>query len=165
MDSQDTYLMPEHGWTCFHCGETFRTPGMAREHFGADPLAIPGCMIKLGDERRLLGALRDAEAELARYRAEDSETERRMAAMQCDHGRALRDAEESGYAKGIVAARRQGESMSEVPILIFFREDMFYPIEAMPGIPLCQQAEDNAVLNPGTTRVEDVDGNILWQLQ
>jgi hypothetical protein len=55
--------------------------------------------------------------------------------------------------------------MSEVPILIFFREDMFYPIEAMPGIPLRQQAEDNAVLNPGTTRVEDVDGNILWQLQ
>lgn len=92
-----------HGWTCFHCGETFYTPGMAREHFGADPLALPGCRIKLGDERRLLGALRDAEAELARYRVEDSDTDRRMAQMVAEHGAALRDAEDAGYAKGLEA--------------------------------------------------------------
>lgn len=34
----DTYPMPKHGWTCFHCGETFKTPGKAREHFGRTPL-------------------------------------------------------------------------------------------------------------------------------
>lgn len=26
----DTFLMPKHGFTCFHCGETFTTPGQAR---------------------------------------------------------------------------------------------------------------------------------------
>ena len=33
------YPMPAHGWTCFWCGETFKTPGAARKHF--DP-AIDG---------------------------------------------------------------------------------------------------------------------------
>lgn len=32
-----TYTPPEHGWTCFHCGETFKTPGAARLHFGELP--------------------------------------------------------------------------------------------------------------------------------
>lgn len=31
------YTAPEHGWTCFHCGETFKTPGAARLHFGERP--------------------------------------------------------------------------------------------------------------------------------
>ena len=60
----DTYEMPMHGWTCFHCGETFKTPGGARDHFGSEPLAEPGCKIKAGEERGLLMALRRAEAEL-----------------------------------------------------------------------------------------------------
>lgn len=58
-----TYPQPKHGWTCFHCGETFRTPGAARDHFGADPLADPACRIKAGEERGLLMALRKAEAD------------------------------------------------------------------------------------------------------
>lgn len=49
--------------------------------------------------------------------------------------------------------------------LIFFREDGFYPIQGMKGIPLAKQAEDHAVLNPGTLRIEDFDGNVLWRLQ
>ncbi|MEE8059407.1 MAG: hypothetical protein V3T17_16460 [Pseudomonadales bacterium] len=34
-----TYKFPAHGWTCFHCGETFTAVGAARDHFGADPMA------------------------------------------------------------------------------------------------------------------------------
>lgn len=40
-----TYTPPEHGWTCFHCGETFKTITGARLHFGEMPgpaAAIPG---------------------------------------------------------------------------------------------------------------------------
>lgn len=59
--SADTYPMPAHGWTCFHCGETFRTPGSARIHFGTTPASTPGCVIKAGDEKGLLMALRKAE--------------------------------------------------------------------------------------------------------
>lgn len=49
--------------------------------------------------------------------------------------------------------------------LIFFRADGWYPIQGLIGKPLSEQAEDNAVLNPGTLRVEDIDGNVLWRLQ
>jgi hypothetical protein len=64
---EGTYTKPAHGWTCFHCGETFTTFGSARDHFGATPNAEPGCLIKvrLGEERGLLMELRKAEAVLA----------------------------------------------------------------------------------------------------
>ena len=73
----DTYPMPAHGWTCFHCGETFTTPGSARDHFGCEPCADPACRIKVGEERGLVMALRKAEKELERYRVEDSNAYRR----------------------------------------------------------------------------------------
>lgn len=62
----DTYNTPPHGWTCFHCGDTFTTPGAARDHFGFNPSSDPACRIKVGAERGLLMALRKAEALLAR---------------------------------------------------------------------------------------------------
>lgn len=65
MADGDTYPMPKDGWVCFHCGERFTTPGGARDHFGAAPDAVPGCMIRvqLGEERGLLMALRKVEDE------------------------------------------------------------------------------------------------------
>jgi hypothetical protein len=74
----DTYEPPPHGWTCFHCGETFTTVGAARDHFGADQGAEPGCLIdrvaleeggKPERGRGLLMALRKAEDEIAKLRA------------------------------------------------------------------------------------------------
>ena len=99
--SEDTYTMPEHGWTCFFCGETFTTPGAARDHFGGDLLSLAGCQIKAGDERGLLMALRKAEDELTRYRAEDSDADRRHNALAADHAQALKREEERGYDKGV----------------------------------------------------------------
>lgn len=66
----DTYHAPEHGWTCWHCGETFKTVRTARDHFGGSIDAEPGCMIRVqaGEERGLLMALRAVEAENARLR-------------------------------------------------------------------------------------------------
>lgn len=71
----ETYEKPAHGWTCFHCGETFTNTGSARDHFGAKPDAVPGCALKvqLGDERGWLMAHRKLEAEIARLRAESTE--------------------------------------------------------------------------------------------
>ena len=40
----ETYQMPEHGWTCFHCGATFEQPNAARDHFGYDIEAMPSCL-------------------------------------------------------------------------------------------------------------------------
>lgn len=54
-------------------------------------------------------------------------------------------------------------------LAIFIREEGFYPIQFMDpavcGKTMAQQAADHAELNPGTMRVEDVEGNILWRVQ
>lgn len=49
--------------------------------------------------------------------------------------------------------------------MVFFRDGRFYQIQGTTGIPLKQQAEDHALINPGVTKVEDIHGNILWSLQ
>jgi len=105
---QDTYSMPMHGWTCFFCGETFTTPGAAADHFGGELLSDVACRIKAGEERGLLMALRRAETELARYRAEDSDSDRAIDALRADHATALRRAEEQGYERGLRDGRRRG---------------------------------------------------------
>lgn len=45
-------------------------------------------------------------------------------------------------------------------IYIFFREDVFYPIELEND----KEAIEGAELNKGTLRVEDLNGRIVWQL-
>lgn len=67
-DDAPTYPTPEHGWTCFHCGENFKTWGGARDHFGALPKAVAACKIKAGEEKGLMMAMRRVEAQLARER-------------------------------------------------------------------------------------------------
>lgn len=115
--SADTYEAPPHGWTCFHCGDTF-SPDFAgqraaRNHFGADPGAEAACRIK-GREGGLLLALRVQQAEVQRLLSvinnEDSETDRAMQRMKSEHATALRRAEEDGYARGLRDARAEATS-------------------------------------------------------
>lgn len=96
-------------WRCFHCGETFTRAQerWAREHFGADQLAEPVCLIRSAGESALLHALREAQDELDRRRAEDSDLMRAMCAMAADHAVALRREEEIGYARGLRDARKE----------------------------------------------------------
>lgn len=48
-------------------------------------------------------------------------------------------------------------------VLIFFRSEGFYIIDAVHDVDLTKQATDNALLNPGTLRVEDGLGSVLWE--
>lgn len=58
----DTYQAPVHGWTCFHCGETFRSAKAAREHFGPTPDWSPKCIErKTVPDHELLDRVRKAE--------------------------------------------------------------------------------------------------------
>lgn len=113
----DTYPTPRHGWTCYHCGETFTTPGAAAFHFGAKPDATPGCLlkVKVGDERGWLIEIRKLEAErdeLLRERcAEDSELHRALQAKEADMQVAVRRAEEQGYARGLADAKKYPETL------------------------------------------------------
>lgn len=114
----DTYDMPPHGWTCFFCGETFKTVGGAQDHFGATPDKKPGCLLKVsvGAERGLLMELRRVEEELAKlYREradEDTHLHREIYRLQSRHCDALRNAEEAGYARGLRDGRAEQQSIT-----------------------------------------------------
>lgn len=88
-------------WRCFHCDDVFHTEMEARNHFGGTQESEPACRIKAAGEFALLRALRNAEDELDRYRAEDSDVLRAMSSMQSDHAIALRREEEKGYERGL----------------------------------------------------------------
>jgi hypothetical protein len=47
---------------------------------------------------------------------------------------------------------------------IFFRENMFYPIEFSGTKDPIEEAADHAKCNPGTLRIETVDGEVLWSV-
>src|ERR1700691_4298847 len=96
-------------WRCFHCGETFtlQQKRWAAEHFGREQDAEPVCIIRSAGEGALLAALREAEDQLAGYRAEDGLILRSMSAMQADHAQALVREEERGYAKGLADGLRE----------------------------------------------------------
>jgi hypothetical protein len=99
-------------WRCFHCGEAFTRVQIrwAREHFGATELETPVCLMRVPGEGSLLTALRNAQDELERRRAEDSDLMRALWAMSVDHSQALKSAEEDGYAKGLRDARLEAQS-------------------------------------------------------
>jgi hypothetical protein len=89
----------------------FTTPGEAGDHFGATLSDKPGCLIDYRVQveagtttqrgRGLLMALRKAEAELARYREEDTDLHRALYAKDSERDTAVRRAEEEGYARGL----------------------------------------------------------------
>jgi len=56
-------------------------------------------------------------------------------------------------------------TLSPSEVLVFVRADCFYMVPAVNEIPLAQQAAEHAAINPGTMRVEDRSGNVLWRLQ
>lgn len=90
-------------WRCFHCGATFSLAQKrwAAEHFGAAECEMPVCQMRIPGEGSLLTALRNAQDELGRRRAEDSDLMRALYAQSADHDQALKRAEEEGYAKAL----------------------------------------------------------------
>jgi hypothetical protein len=104
-------------FTCFHCWESFDASTLegqraARDHFGWTVDAKPACQIKR-DERHLIFRIRTQEEQLARHRAEDSDTDRAMHAMAARHAVELRQAEEKGYARGLADMRKEGWKSKE----------------------------------------------------
>ena len=55
--------------------------------------------------------------------------------------------------------------MSETMLVIFFREGMFYPIELPADKATHEHLAEHAAVNPGTLRIEDTKGNVLWRPQ
>lgn len=49
---------------------------------------------------------------------------------------------------------------AETRVVIFFRKGMFYLLE----LPVSDDIAKHAEMNPGTLRVEDTKGHVLWPL-
>ena len=58
------YRRPAHGWTCFHCGETFTSLGAAAVHFGDTPSLPVGCSVDIVEYRRMRRVLHTATLKL-----------------------------------------------------------------------------------------------------
>lgn len=105
------YEIPPHGWTCFHCGDTFTTPGAARDHFGFDPSSDPACRIKVGEERGLVMELRRVEAKYVKLLEDTCDEGGKVAqefyGLGAKHQCELRRAEEEGYRKGLRDGRKE----------------------------------------------------------
>ena len=43
--STESYSPPPGGWVCFHCGQRFRSPRRAEEHFGKTPSMSAACQL------------------------------------------------------------------------------------------------------------------------
>lgn len=92
--------MAHKQWRCFHCDEVFIRPACAAVHFGNYEIRTPACQLK-SHERHLVEYIRDLEAQLDGYRAEDSHVMRSIYTLEADHRQALILAEEDGYNKGV----------------------------------------------------------------
>jgi hypothetical protein len=45
--------------------------------------------------------------------------------------------------------------------VVFFREDMFYPLTLSGIKPTAEECADHALCNPGTLRIESLDGSVV----
>jgi hypothetical protein len=59
-----------------------------------------------------------------------------------------------------MSSRQQRTTPPTKPV-IFFRKEGFYPVMVYDDCDLGEHAE----LNPGTLRIEDMKGNVLWRPQ
>lgn len=95
-------------WKCFHCAESFTNVEDARLHFGATERVQPICQIDAKHVRKI-------EAELSRYREEDTDLHRQIAALESAHALALQREEEKGYERGLRDARPPEHTTADAP--------------------------------------------------
>jgi hypothetical protein len=80
----ETYMMPEGGWTCFHCGDSFTTIGAAQDHFGETPGATSACRIKSGNELGLVMELRKAEVSRDEWMEQALQSRGEIERLECN---------------------------------------------------------------------------------
>lgn len=98
-------------WRCFHCDEVFTDQTEARDHFGCSVYDTPACQLTK-DEKGVVGLLRQALAELARYHEEDTDMIRETYKLGSKHETEKRQRGEDGYARGLRDARHPFKLLS-----------------------------------------------------
>ena len=95
---------PAVTWRCYFCDETFTDPKEAGAHFGAENYREPLCKLATV-EGGLAAHIAGLESEVDKLRRqafdEDSAAERAHFGREADHARALVEAEQKGYERGL----------------------------------------------------------------
>jgi len=114
-ESADTYPAPEHGWTCFHCGETFLHEIVARAHFGSLPNCEAACRIKGSEERGLVRRLRATEDERQSLFLAKTKAEKHLAEMDAEIARLilLLSTAEADRKKAVAEERERAAKIAE----------------------------------------------------
>jgi flagellar biosynthesis/type III secretory pathway protein FliH len=92
-------LVARKQWRCFHCDTVFTDQFEAGIHFGADLAGTCACV--LPHEQHLVEHIRDLESQLQSYRDESDKVMRSIMTLETEKQRAVQNAEEAGYAKGL----------------------------------------------------------------
>jgi flagellar biosynthesis/type III secretory pathway protein FliH len=90
-------------WRCFHCDEVFKDFAEAELHFGRYRQSDPLCTLNAD-------SIRDMEAQLSRYREEDTYLHRAIMSLEAEKAVAIRRAEEEGYARGLADSYTQTDN-------------------------------------------------------
>jgi hypothetical protein len=97
--------MPPQSWRCYHCDVVFTNRNHAAEHFGEDESATVACKLSRTDGH-FVTLVRELQRELATYRREDNHVLRAWHSREADHADAARRAEEDGYNRGVIEAKK-----------------------------------------------------------
>jgi hypothetical protein len=102
--------MADKEWRCFFCDDVFTDREAAALHFGCFDSCEPdvtACKL-MAHQQHVLEYIRGLEEEVRLYQAENYPAIKAMYALEDDMRRAVKAAEEKGYARGVDDMRKQG---------------------------------------------------------
>lgn len=95
---------PDGPWRCFHCAELCETVEEAEHHFGQYDGSVPICQVAAETYRAL-------EREVQSYRSECDADTVLFYSLGAEHASALREAEQTGYDRGLADAKAYPETL------------------------------------------------------
>lgn len=104
MLKQPAHELPATHWRCFHCDEVCTDHAAAVEHFGPDRHCDPICKVDRAEYRRM-------EKRNIEHCLEDTELHRALHAKDAEMQTKVRQAEETGYARGLEDAKKHPEEL------------------------------------------------------
>lgn len=102
--------MARKTWRCFFCDDVFTSRKAAGLHFGTFDSCEPdvtACKL-MANQQHVIEYIRGLEQEISLYQAENVPMLKAMYAVEDDMRRAVAQAEETGYARGVADMQKQG---------------------------------------------------------
>lgn len=101
-------MIDVNAYRCYYCKELLDA-AEASIHFGDHGDSKPICIIQGSTAHGLAVRVRELEKDIAEFRSETDPVSRYWYDLQSKHHREVREAEESGYAKGLADAKKESD--------------------------------------------------------